>query len=129
MKYLVDKAIEAKENAYAPYSNFPVGCAIEMNDGTIFKGCNVENISFGGTICAERVAICSAIANGYSKGDFKVIAIVANTKKYIRPCFICRQTFTEFFEKDMEVVMADESGQYEIKTVDDLAPYAFEDFE
>ncbi len=129
MKYLVDKAIEAKENAYAPYSNFPVGCAVEMKDGTIFKGCNVENISYGGTICAERVAICAAIASGYKKGDFKALAVVANTKKYVRPCFICRQTFTEFFENDMEIAMACENGEFEVRTVETLAPYAFEDFE
>ncbi len=129
MKYLVDKAIEAKKNAYAIYSNFPVGCALEMNDGTIFLGSNVENVSFGGTICAERAAICTAISNGYTKGDFKAMAISANTSGFVRPCFICRQTFVEFFDKKMQVAMADKNGEFEILTVDQLAPHAFEGLE
>lgn len=129
MKYLIDEAKSILENAYAPYSNFPVGCALEMNDGTIIQGVNVENISFGGTICAERNAINTAITKGYRKGDFKAIAIIANTESFVRPCHICRQTFTEFFEKDMKVGMSNKHGEFEIKTVEELVPYSFEDFE
>ncbi len=129
MKYLVDSAKEVLVNAYAPYSNFPVGCALEMNDGTIFHGVNVENISFGGTICAERSAITAAVSNGYRKGDFKAIAIIANTKSYVRPCHICRQTFTEFFDKDMKVAMSNKDGEFEVLSVAELTPYSFEELE
>lgn len=129
MKYLIDEAKKALENAYAPYSNFYVGCAVEMNDGKIFLGANVENISFGGTICAERAAIVSAISNGYTKGDFKAIAIVGNTNKFIRPCFICRQTLIEFMDKSTPVALGMKNDEFEVLTVEQLAPYPFEDFE
>ncbi len=129
MKYLIDYAKKALNNAYAPYSQFQVGAALQTKDGKIFLGANVENISFGGTICAERSAIVSAISNGYTKGDFKAIAIVANTNKYIRPCFICRQTFIEFFDKDMSVALGMKDSDFEVLTVGDLTPYPFEDFE
>lgn len=129
MKYLIDEAKKAIENAYAPYSKFRVGAALETKDGKIFLGTNVENISFGGTICAERSAIVAAISNGYKKGDFKAIAIVGDTQKYIRPCFICRQTFVEFFERDMKVALGMYNDDFEVVTVADLTPYPFEDFE
>ncbi len=125
MQYLVDKAKEVMKNAYAPYSKFLVGCALEMNDGTIICGVNVENASFGGTICAERTAITSAITKGYNKGDFKQIAIIATSSEYVRPCHICRQTFVEFFSPDMKVAMACENGEYEVRTVAELTPFSF----
>ncbi|MFV0499137.1 MAG: cytidine deaminase [Bacilli bacterium] len=129
MKYLINKAKIALKNAYAPYSKFYVGCSLEMKDGTIFLGSNVENISYGGTICAERSAIVAAISNGYKKKDFKAIAIVANTNKYIRPCFICRQTFVEFFDKDMKIVLGKIDDDFEILRIGDLIPYPFENFQ
>ncbi len=129
MKYLIDEAKKALKNAYAPYSNFYVGCAVEMNDGKIFLGANVENISFGGTICAERSAIVSAISSGYTKGDFKAIAIVGETNKFIRPCFICRQTLVEFMDKDTPVLLGRNDEEFEVRTVAEIAPFPFEDFE
>lgn len=125
MQYLVDKAKSVMDNAYAPYSNFKVACALEMNDGTVFCGVNVENASFGGTICAERNAITTAITHGYKKGDFKQIAIIATSEVFVRPCHICRQTFVEFFDGDMKVAMAKETGEYEVRTVSELTPFSF----
>ncbi len=125
MQYLVDKAKDVMKNAYAPYSNFLVGCALEMNDGKIICGVNVENASYGGTICAERSAITAAISQGYTKGDFKQIAIIATSQDYVRPCHICRQTFVEFFSPNMNVAMANEHGEYEVRTVAELTPFSF----
>ncbi len=125
MQYLVDEAKKIMKYAYAPYSKFLVGCALEMSDGTIVHGVNVENASFGGTICAERSAIVAAISKGYQKGDFKQIAIISSSNDFVRPCHICRQTFVEFFDPNMNVVMASNDGNYEIKTVNELTPFSF----
>lgn len=93
-KQLLDRAIAARENAYAPYSNFKVGAALGTRHGEIFLGCNIENISFGLTICAERVALTSAIAAGFR--DFEELVIVADTDDPISPCGACRQVLAEF---------------------------------
>ncbi len=127
MQYLVDEAKKVIDNAYAPYSNFKVAAALLMNDGLIVHGVNVENISYGGTICAERNAINAAITKGYTKDDFKALAIIATSDNYVRPCFICRQTFVEFFDSEMPVLMADFNGEYETLTVGELAPYPFKE--
>lgn len=128
MKFLVEKAAEVMNNAYAPYSNFQVGCAILMKDGEVVVGVNVENISYGGTICAERTAINSAIAKGYKRGDFDKIAVIANTDSFVRPCFICRQSIIEFFDDSAEVIMSNKNLEYEVRTVAEITPYAFKDF-
>lgn len=91
---LVAKAWHARERAYAPYSQFAVGAALLSADGRVFTGCNVENLSYGLTICAERVALASAIAAGARK--FTRIAVVADTKVPISPCGACRQVMAEF---------------------------------
>lgn len=91
---LVAKAWHARERAYAPYSQFAVGAALLSADGRVFTGCNVENLSYGLTICAERVALTSAIAAGAR--EFTMIAVVADTKVPISPCGACRQVMAEF---------------------------------
>ncbi len=91
---LIDAAIEARLAAYAPYSNFQVGAALLCQSGEIFTGCNVENLSFGLTICAERSAIFAAVAAGQQK--FRAIAVVADSEKAISPCGACRQVMCEF---------------------------------
>lgn len=91
---LVAKAWHARERAYAPYSQFAVGAALLSADGRVFTGCNVENLSYGLTICAERVALTSAIAAGAR--EFSSIAVVADTKVPISPCGACRQVMAEF---------------------------------
>jgi len=91
---LIDQAWEARERAYAPYSDFKVGAALLSEDGRVFTGCNVENLSYGLTICAERVAIGSAVAAGATK--FVGVAVVADTAVPISPCGACRQVMSEF---------------------------------
>ena len=91
---LLAAAWEARESAYAPYSRFAVGAALLGADGRVFKGCNVENLSYGLTICAERVAVASAVTAG--QREFIAIAVVADTAVPISPCGACRQVLSEF---------------------------------
>ena len=116
---LIAKAKEAASRAYAPYSHFSVGAAILTTDGRIFHGCNVENISFGLTICAERNAIFSAIANGCR--EFEKIAIVADTEEPISPCGACRQVLAEF-NPNMEIILANFLGKTETFHLSELLP-------
>lgn len=116
---IIAKAKEAASRAYAPYSQFSVGAAVLTTDGRIFHGCNVENISFGLTICAERNAIFSAIANGCR--EFEKIAIVADTEEPISPCGACRQVLAEF-NPNMEIILANFQGKTETFHLSELLP-------
>ena len=111
-------------NAYAPYSNYKVSCIIKTNDEKEFSGVNVENASYGATICAERSAILNAISNGYKKGDFKEIHIMNSKEKIAFPCFICRQVLIEFFDKDTKVYLYTKDKQ-ELYTLSELTPHMF----
>jgi cytidine deaminase len=93
MKYekLIDEARAARELAYTPYSKFKVGAALECKDGRVFRGCNIENASYGLCNCAERTAFFSAIAHGYKPGDFTALAVIGETEGPIAPCGACRQ--------------------------------------
>lgn len=122
MKKLLREAIEARKKAYAPYSKFKVGAAIEAANGKIYTGCNVENSSFGLTICAERVALFKAVSNGAKK--FKRIAIVADTKNPCPPCGVCRQALYEF-APNLEVVMANTKGKTKVTRLGELLPHPF----
>lgn len=113
-------------NAYAPYSNFLVGAIVEMKDGKFVPGVNVENASYGATICAERNAITSAIAMGYKKGDFKAIYIMVSGDKLSMPCFICRQVIIEFFDLDSKIILIGKNGEQEWHTVSEICPYPFD---
>lgn len=116
---LISAAIGARLAAYAPYSNFQVGAALLCEDGEIFTGCNVENLSYGLTICAERNAICAAVAAGQQK--FAALAVAADTEQAISPCGACRQVMCEF--GDFPVLLASVSGQEVIEsTVGELLP-------
>jgi len=119
---LIEKAKEARLKAYAPYSKFIVGSAVMTDDGFIFTGCNVENISFGLSICAERVAIFKAISAGYQK--FKAIAIVGDTRGPCVPCGACRQVMIEF-SPEMDVIMTNLQNEITIQKAKELLPNAF----
>ena len=112
-------------NSYSPYSNFKVAAICLMKDGKTFGGVNVENASYGATICAERVAITSAIANGYTKGDFSKLYVMCDTSKIASSCFMCRQVINEFFDKDSEIILYSNDGEKEVYTVRELCPYPF----
>ena len=113
------------KNSYSPYSGFRVAAIVLMKDGKTFGGVNVENASYGATICAERVAITSAIANGYKKGDFSKLYIMCDSERISTCCFLCRQTLNEFFSKDDEIICYSNDGDKESFLVKDLCPYPF----
>ena len=121
---LVNQAIEAREKAYAPYSKFKVGAAILTKNGTVFPGCNIENASYGATICAERAAVCNMIVNGGR--DPIAIAICYNEEEFAVPCGICRQVLSEFSPKgDLIILMAKTDGTYQETTLSALLPSSF----
>ena len=119
-----EKLKELLENSYANYSHFRVSCICLMNDGTVIPGVNVENASYGATICAERNAITTAIALGYKKGDFKEIHIMVDSDKIGTPCFMCRQVITEFMNNDVKVHLYSQIEEV-IYTVGELCPHPF----
>jgi cytidine deaminase len=121
---LLKKAVAASRKAYAPYSKFQVGAALLTDTGEIFTGCNVENMSYGLTNCAERTAVFSAVAAGKKK--FKAIAIVA-PKAVPYPCGACRQVLSEFGGRDLIVVVAQSSKleHFEQFTLAQLLPKSF----
>jgi cytidine deaminase len=116
---LVKAAVEARKAAYAPYSKFAVGVALLSKGGQVFKACNVENISLGLTICAERSAVAAAVAAG--EKDFQAIAIVTNSKKPALPCGACRQVLAEF-SPTMTIIAATTSGESEEFHLGELLP-------
>ncbi len=121
-----EKLIKLLDNSYSPYSHFRVAAILVCKDKKEFNGVNVENASYGATICAERSAILSAVSAGYRKGDFEELYVMCDNDKIGMPCFICRQVFTEFFEKDMKVICMNPKGETIIKTVSELCPYPFD---
>jgi cytidine deaminase len=117
---LIRAALEARQRAYAPYSKFTVGAALETDSGEVFTGCNVENASFGLTICAERFAVGAAVAAGHQ--EFTRVVIASESKA--GPCGACRQVLAEF--GDLEILMVDDHGEIERRRrLDDLLPEQF----
>ena len=119
---LIEMATNVMENSYSPYSRFKVGAAVECSDGTVFTGCNVENVSFGATMCAEAAAVASAVSAG--KRSFKRIAITSDGSAYCYPCGACRQLLSEF-SSDMEVLCARADGRYVSYPLTALLPMVF----
>ncbi len=120
-----DKLLELQKNSYAPYSDFHVSAIVVAKDGVEFSGVNVENASFGATICAERSAIVSAISAGYKKGDFKELNVMVSSGEIGMPCFVCRQVISEFFDKDATVRCFATTGEYKEYTVEEICPFPF----
>jgi len=104
-----EELLKLIENSYSPYSKFPVAAMVTMSDGKNFYGVNIENASYGATICAERVAIDTAIAAGYKKGDFKTLVVMNKSDNLVFPCFLCRQVINEFFDKDAELILMNDA--------------------
>jgi len=120
---IIKRAWMARESAYAPYSRFLVGAALLAESGEIFTGCNVENISFGLSICAERAAVFAAINAGYR--HFAGIAVAAETKEPVTPCGACRQVLAEF-HSELPVCAAQRDGAHKFWTLSELLPLPFD---
>ena len=120
---LVEAARRARENAVATFSKFKVGAALEAADGTVITGCNVENATYGLTICAERVAMFKALSEGHRK--FSRVAIVADTEDPTPPCGACRQILWEF-GGDLEVILANLTREKGVHRLKDLLPLPFD---
>jgi len=120
---LIAAAKRARENAHAPFSNFRVGAALRATSGRVYTGCNVENATYGLTICAERVAIFKAISEG--ERGFDAIAVVTDSERLTPPCGACRQIIWEFCG-DVEVILANLAGQKEIRRMAVLLPEPFD---
>lgn len=119
---LIKIAAKARENAHVPYSHFRVGAALLTEDGQVFSGANIENSSYGLTICAERTAVVKAVSEGVK--NFKAIAVVTDAVEPASPCGACRQVLTEF-APNLEVIMASPSGEVTKMKLSELLPLAF----
>lgn len=120
-----EELVRLLKNSYSPISGKSVACIVKMNDGTKFSGVNVENPSFKSGLCAEQVAIGSAIAGGYDKGDFDSIYIMDDDNSFIEPCFLCRQNFVELFDASTKIVLMTMDGKEKTYSFDDLCPHPF----
>lgn len=126
---LIQLALNARENAYAPYSHFAVGAAVLTKDGQVYTGCNIENASYGATNCAERTAIFKAVSEGHK--EFVKIAVVGGKlgekiTEFAYPCGVCRQVIAEFSNtKEMTVIVAKSTEDYIEKKLDELLPLSF----
>jgi cytidine deaminase len=122
IKNLAQRALKNRDKAYAPYSGFKVGAALVTSDGEIYDGANIENSSYGLTICAERVAAVRAISEG--KRSFLTIAVACDDEGFCRPCGACRQFLAEF-SPEMEIIMVNASGEWESSSLAKLLPFSF----
>ncbi len=124
---LVSVALEAAKGAYAPYSGYCVGAALLTKSGKLYTGCNIENASYGPTVCAERVAIFRAVSEG--EREFAAIAVVggkgADCVDYFMPCGVCRQVMREFCDSDFEIIAGKRDGEMKVLTLGELLPYSF----
>lgn len=126
-KDLLEKAKETSVNAYAPYSNFQVGAAVLYGSGNVYVGVNVENVSYGLTICAERNAIAGAISQG-EHSKLTAVAVFSPNQKMCFPCGACRQWLSEFGGSLLKVVVEDESGNPKVFELSELLPHSFNFF-
>ena len=121
LEELKAKAVAMLDMAYVPYSHFPVGAALECEDGAVFTGCNIENSSYGLTNCAERTAAFKAVSEGHRR--FKRIVIAGRSDDYCYPCGACRQVLTEFAPQDTPVIFGPSYEKSVVKTLGELYPF------
>ena len=122
---LINKSIEATKLSYSPYSNFKVGAAILMKDGNIVMGANIENASYGLTMCAERNTVFKAMLDGYKKEDMIAMALCADADEVPYPCGACRQVLSELFPLDAPIFVHNTRGMILETNVKELLPYIF----
>ncbi|ADE69800.1 MULTISPECIES: cytidine deaminase [Priestia] len=122
-KQLIDEAIAASKQAHVPYSHFHVGAALLTTDGKIYRGCNIENASYGLTNCAERTAIFKAVSEGDKQ--FSAIAVVGDTDGPISPCGACRQVLAEFCDDHTQIILANLKGDFVITNINEILPGYF----
>ncbi|MCO4780961.1 MAG: cytidine deaminase [Candidatus Cloacimonetes bacterium] len=116
-------SVEQLNYCYNPYSKFSVGAALHSKDGTVYGGCNIENASYGGTVCAERTAFLKAVSEGTT--DFSYIIIATETQEPAPPCAFCLQVMAEFCDEDFEIHLANRTGIIKSFRFDQLLPYPF----
>ena len=119
---LIELAIDYRRHSYSPYSHFPVGAAVLMESGRVFGGCNIENASFGPTICAERTAVAKAVSEGHR--DFVRIVIAGRSRELCVPCGVCRQVLREF-APNIEIICLNGAGEERTFTLEELLPHSF----
>ncbi len=122
---LIQKAIQARDNAYTPYSKFNVGCALLLKDGSVIIGANIENASYGLTNCAERSALFAAYSKGYRQDDILSMAIVGDTDKFISPCGACRQVISELVNEKTAIYLSNLNNDLKEVNKHDLLPFSF----
>ena len=128
MEELIQKAMEAREKAYAPYSGFMVGAALQCADGTVYTGCNIENAAYTPTNCAERTAFFKAVSEGVK--EFQAICVVGGRDGvltgYAAPCGVCRQVMMEFCDPEtFQIILAVSKDKYDVFTLRELFPLGF----
>ncbi len=129
IRKLAELALKARERAYIPYSHFAVGAAVLMDSGKVFQGCNIENLSYSATICAERTAIFKAVSEGEKK--FQAIAVAGGPEgrepeEYCFPCAVCLQVMSEFFSPGTEIYIVRREDDYQTYHLSDLLPHVFD---
>lgn len=122
---LVKKAVEARKNSYSPYSKFNVGAALLTAENELYTGVNIENASYGLTVCAERTALLKAVSEG--SGKFAALAVACDTDSFndAYPCGACRQVMAEFLDDDTDIIVSVNTGEYRVHKMKELLPYAF----
>ena len=120
---MIKKALEAREFAYVPYSNFKVGASILTEDDSIYTGCNIENASYGATNCAERTAIFKAVSEG--KKSISAVCVIGSLTSFTYPCGICRQVILEFASANCKIIIAKNLNEYIVKDLKEIVPDAF----
>ena len=125
MNLIKEKLKKLLQNSYNPYSKFKVSAIIEMKDGNMFYGVNVENHGYMYGSCAETTALAKSVTKGYTKYDIEKLYIMVDKEKPSTPCFLCRQWISEFMEEDKEIICFGNTGNYHIYKVSVLCPYRF----